>query len=456
MEVTRSRLSGNMTHGDEAPGGAISAEGGSINLTNSTATENATWGRESEGGAIHSESGFVTLLQSSVRTNTTDGDFSHGGGIFGGGNISIFSSTVSGNAAIENPSRGGGIYGRDGLLHIDQSTISGNSASRLGGGFVQLGDLQVSRSTIVRNTSGEGGGGLMRHGSFTSRIEGSIIAENMAPTAPDAMGVTGSRVSDSIVGNNLGFQSLESTAPGERDTQGNQVGSPMTPLSPLLGPLAENGGPTQTHATQPGSPAIDAGDEDFQLLPLFDQRGSAYPRVAGRWIDVGAFENQSLPYVCDLNNDLQCDGDDIDLLQENIVTGTTDLWFDLNRDGEVNAADQAEWLAQAAKHNRLPGGVYLLGDADLNGRVDGQDFVIWNTNKFRVRTAWTQGNFNTDSRVDGQDFILWNNNKFTASVGRDTLKMEDSDKPMTPVVDQFFAKLFAESPRESKGASFRG
>ena len=58
--------------------------------------------------------------------------------------------------------------------------------------------------------------------------------------------------------------------------------------------------------------------------------------------------------------------------------------------------------------------VALPGDANLDGTVDGQDFVIWNTNKFSGGKSWETGDFNGDGTVDGQDFVVWNSNKFTS------------------------------------------
>jgi hypothetical protein len=62
---------------------------------------------------------------------------------------------------------------------------------------------------------------------------------------------------------------------------------------PLLLPLADNGGPTRTHALAPGSPAIDAGN-NFAALAS-DQRGSPFQRIAGTRPDIGAFELQAQP-----------------------------------------------------------------------------------------------------------------------------------------------------------------
>jgi hypothetical protein len=63
----------------------------------------------------------------------------------------------------------------------------------------------------------------------------------------------------------------------------------------MLGPLQNNGGPTQTHALLPGSPAIDAGDPNFTPPPDYDQRGPGFVRVFNGRIDVGSFELQPTP-----------------------------------------------------------------------------------------------------------------------------------------------------------------
>ena len=62
-------------------------------------------------------------------------------------------------------------------------------------------------------------------------------------------------------------------------------------IDPLLGPLADNGGPTLTMALLPGSPAIDAGDNTD--APEWDQRGPGLPRIVDGTIDIGAFEVQA-------------------------------------------------------------------------------------------------------------------------------------------------------------------
>src|SRR5207237_4123339 len=79
---------------------------------------------------------------------------------------------------------------------------------------------------------------------------------------------------------------------------GDQIGSPATPIDPKVGPLANNGGPTQTRALLPTSTAINAGNNALALgldgQPLVnDQRGPGFARIVGSAVDIGAFEVQA-------------------------------------------------------------------------------------------------------------------------------------------------------------------
>ena len=118
------------------------------------------------------------------------------------------------------------------------------------------------------------GGGI--YGSGPTRTDSSIIALNNALAGPDFTGAGGLQSTGyNIIGNN---------ADAVIDSQPtDQIGTPAAPIDPLLGPLADNGGPTLTHALQPGSPAINRGDP---AAPPQDQRG--YSRLGVP--DVGAFE----------------------------------------------------------------------------------------------------------------------------------------------------------------------
>ena len=123
-------------------------------------------------------------------------------------------------------------------------------------------DLRVDPRARQLHRRGELDSGLGRISSNT----GTISASNNLIGAGDGSGLT-------------------------NGVNGNQVGSLAAPLDPLLGPLADNGGPTFTHALLAGSPAIDAGSNPAALAN--DQRGPGFSRVSGAQADVGAFELQS-------------------------------------------------------------------------------------------------------------------------------------------------------------------
>ena len=107
---------------------------------------------------------------------------------------------------------------------------------------------------------------------------------------------------------------------------------------------------------------------------------------------------------CDLDGDGDCDIDDLDMLCMDVVNGNATL------------ADVDQWLSDASPFPNP----YLPGDANLDGIVDGSDFIIWNTFKFGANGGadggrWSRGDFNCDNIVDGQDFIIWNTFKFQNS-----------------------------------------
>lgn len=106
---------------------------------------------------------------------------------------------------------------------------------------------------------------------------------------------------------------------------------------------------------------------------------------------------------------------DIDLLVHQIAMGSHPAQYDLTGDGLVNGLDLDTWRAVAGAANLPTGNSYLVGDANLDGVVDGSDFSLWNAAKFTATTRWSEGDFNADGVVDGSDFNLWNAHKFQAS-----------------------------------------
>ncbi|MEM8681247.1 MAG: matrixin family metalloprotease, partial [Planctomycetota bacterium] len=125
---------------------------------------------------------------------------------------------------------------------------------------------------------------------------------------------------------------------------------------------------------------------------------------AGVAIDPGDFDGNGA-YECA----------DVDALVQAIVDGDNNPFFDLTGEDVVNSGDLMEWLALAGAANLDSGNPYLLGDANLDGVVDGADFLLWNDSKFTNTAAWCSGDFNASGTVDGSDYVLWNNNKFTSA-----------------------------------------
>jgi hypothetical protein len=122
----------------------------------------------------------------------------------------------------------------------------------------------------------------------------------------------------------------------------------------------------------------------------------------------------------DLDGDGQLGAGDVNALSAAIATGSEHPAFDVNRDGGVDLDDLHFWVVDLKQT--------LMGDANLDTTVDGQDFGVWNSHKFTYSTAWTDGNFNADPVVDDSDFAVWNANKFQSALqfGSATNQLEQS------------------------------
>jgi hypothetical protein len=234
------------------------------------------------GGGI-SNSGTLTVMDSTISGNTATPSHSSGGGIDNEGTLLLMGSTVSGNNVSTDglhSNGGGGIY-NGGTLTITNSTLSGNTAGLDGGGIYNGGTLTISSSTLSGNSAGSvsfaGGGGLYDSGSTPAILEDIIVARNTGPTSsPDLSGPLNSQ-GHNLIGNSQGGSGYATTD--------------LLNVDPRLGPLQDNGGPTQTMALLAGSPAIDAGDNTD--APMWDQRGPGFRRVVNGIIDIGAYEVQA-------------------------------------------------------------------------------------------------------------------------------------------------------------------
>ena len=241
------------------------------------------------GGAIIIENGTVSLNALALVNNSADAG-GGGGGIrkFGHGNLTISDSTLSGNSAIDefDQGEGGGIRIDQNMLTLINTTVSGNLAANGGGISINSGTLVISNSTVIRNSAFNGGGGIF-NGSGEIILSNSIVAGNTAPIDQELQtyGTLTSR------GHNL-F--------GVNGDSGVTVGTVLLAtdlildlsISTVIDPLADNGGPTQTHLPVIGGPAIDAGDNS--LIPqgvTAGQRGPDFSRIVNCTIDIGAVEN---------------------------------------------------------------------------------------------------------------------------------------------------------------------
>jgi hypothetical protein len=255
----------------------------------------------SGGGILNNSTATVNIISSTLSGNSSAG-FGVGGGIFNDtGTINVTNSTISGNSA----NFGGGIHNNNtGAINVTNSTISGNSAREGGGGmfnFAATGAINVTNSTISGN-SGREGGGISNFDTGPVRLRNSIVALNTATFNPDVEGTMTSQ------GHNLIGKSDGSTG-FTNGVNGDIVGTIAAPINPLLAPLANNGGPTQTMALLAGSPAFDAGDNcvtdaahcgDPNIPQLTtDQRGGVFSRIVDgpdadtiATVDIGAFEAQ--------------------------------------------------------------------------------------------------------------------------------------------------------------------
>ncbi|MBM79551.1 MAG: hypothetical protein CMJ78_03020 [Planctomycetaceae bacterium] len=284
-------------------GGGLASVGGTVvigdqsNVTMNTSTD--------DGGGLHLSASATATIDSSTITDNDSGDF--GGGIhLDQATANIVDTTISDNTAAQS---GGGLNSERGVLTISTSTISGNTAGLDGGGIDSFAaDTTISTSTISGNSAGQNGGGIVNFSGGATRltnvtiannqadgiggginnlgalsVRNSIIAMNTASSGNDFAGIVFSQGSN-LVGDATGSSGLL-----PEGLNADRFGISTEPLDPLIAPLADNGGTTQTHQLLTGSPAIDAANSSFADV-FEDQSGN--PRVLD-----GTFDND---FVADI------------------------------------------------------------------------------------------------------------------------------------------------------------
>ncbi|MDM8524086.1 Ig-like domain-containing protein [Desulfococcaceae bacterium HSG8] len=375
------------TSNDGGSGGGIYNAGGTVIVENSIIIENAT----GDGGTSSSEDGYaytggkggdgggiwarsITLENSILHNNTTGnggkgklrivGFYADGGkGGDGGGiwasTLLLENSTVSNNisgkggAGCESDGNGtdgyygnggeggsgGGIYA--GSMTLKNTTVSGNIAGDGGNGsdgkggnggsgggiYVSSATLGLENSTVYDNKSGSygygwsgqngnagNGGGLFLPTGSTLEIRNTILSGNNVASGGD--GSDFHRSAEVIF----------------YDRSYNIIGT-----YPRLGPLADNGGPTPTHALMSDSPAIDAGScTGIDGNPIIgDQRGSNRPEPAGGSCDIGAYELDQTSPDAPAQLDLSSEDDTGKSNDDNLTNATS--WLTITGSGENNA-----------------------------------------------------------------------------------------------------------------------
>ncbi len=276
ISITDSVISGNAALGSNAVGGGI-YNIGTLSITNSTITGNYTDTNYGRAGGIYNE-GTLTIAKSTISGNQAGGWWGPVGGIYSNGTLTITDSTIADNGAC---SGGGGIQS-DGTLTITNSTISGNNSHHGTGGIQSYGTLTITNSTVSGNsTNVEWGTASLNSNdpNGASKVEFTTISGLASWVASMDVNFWGGEIANSVIVGNC---------QSDRNVVNSWVsnGSCAATFSgdPLLGQLADNGGPTKTHALLFGSPLLDLAG----TCTGTDQRGVARPQGAG--CDLGAYE----------------------------------------------------------------------------------------------------------------------------------------------------------------------
>ena len=299
-------------------GGGIRNEGDLL-VVDSSVTQNAVSGGIGGGGIDNF--GGLTLMGTAVTDNSSD---MAGGGIQNDqGEVTVIESTISGNTTGVGGGIGGGVNNFGGLLTVTGSAVIANSAGD-GGGIINRGsgDTALFNTTVSDNTSLFDGAGIWNEDGSLVALNNVTITGNTADSdggiAGDAGGVFNEpggtfALSNTILAGNvdtggenndcsgaltsLAYNLIEDVSSGctiDGDATGN-----ISAQDALLAPLADNGGPTLTHAPLSGSPAVDAGNpappgSDVDACEVTDQRAVARP-IDGNsdgtaTCDMGAYE----------------------------------------------------------------------------------------------------------------------------------------------------------------------
>jgi parallel beta-helix repeat protein len=269
--LTDCTISGN-TSGDI--GGGLNNRSATLTMTGCIITGNLA---QDFGGGVYNQA-TATITGCTISGNTAR---MNGGGLVSGivASSTLTACTISGNTA-----QGGGGLENYSRTMLTACTITGNAASMDGGGVSNAGMVTLTACTISGNVASGSGGGLDNHDFIYHRgvatLTDTIVAGNTAPggASSDIEGVEAGSVTGSF--NLIGPGGSGGIRGG---VQGNIVLNSLDGLG--LAPLGDYGGPTQTIALLPGSPALGAGTPVAGVTT--DQRGEPLDAT----VDIGAFQS---------------------------------------------------------------------------------------------------------------------------------------------------------------------
>jgi hypothetical protein len=307
LVLNNSTVSGNTDNGI-----VVNDRGATATVNNSTASDNVTGiyapGCESlvvNNSTVSGNTGAGVNTYCGVTVNSSN-VVGNGSGVYSRFFIEVNSSTISGNSG---QGVGCSAYYGGCDLTMTNSTVSGNTTSdnQWGGGVYINGDAFISNSTITGNTADGNGGGI---GVWDGDVllKNSVVSGNRVVAGGVGAEIHVRECGDGCVSNNnvLGHDGLTNAeafsggfVPDPNDITATSDGTNPTALDSILDTtLQDNGGPTETHALVPGSPAIDAASPDCPP-PDTDQRGVSRPQ--GSACDIGAFELQPTGRTVDID-----------------------------------------------------------------------------------------------------------------------------------------------------------
>jgi predicted outer membrane repeat protein len=287
LTVSDSILSANSV---SVGGGAI-RNFGTLTVTSSTFSGNSA---TDFGGAIANTGSGITVTITDSTFSGNSSFFSGGGAIWAGETLIITNSTFSGNGT---GSAGGAIFCACATTTISNSTFSGNGGNQAGGIWT-FGTLSITNSTMSGNSSAQEGGAIVNASASTS-LTNTTLSGNSAGAGGGVFNTGTLTLKNSIVANSPSGGNCSGS--GTIVDVGGNLSWPDATCAginqdPVLGPLASNGGPTQTMALMSGSAAIDAAVD--ANCPSTDQRGVVRPQ--GSHCDSGAFELEAMPVTIDI------------------------------------------------------------------------------------------------------------------------------------------------------------